>query len=126
MLAARLLKPPVPAAPKAAVSYTHLDVYKRQTLLCIRPALACACAPAASTPRQRIPLVSTFTAVSYTHLDVYKRQVQNDAKDQPICVVLMHDTNATHETVKALPDILEWFAAKEMCIRDSRHQGCAE
>lgn len=40
------------------------------------------------------------------------RNVQNDAKDQPICVVLMHDTNATHETVKALPDILEWFAAK--------------
>ena len=32
------------------------------TLLCIRPALACACAPAASTPRQRIPLVSTSTA----------------------------------------------------------------
>mgnify|MGYP000396942662 FL=1 len=27
-----------------------------------RPALACACAPAASTPRQRIPLVSTSTA----------------------------------------------------------------
>ena len=24
----------------------------------------------------------------------------------------MHDTNATHETVKALPYILEWFAAK--------------
>ena len=40
------------------------------------------------------------------------RNVQNDAKDQPICVVLMHDTNATHETVKALPDILEWFAGK--------------
>ena len=40
------------------------------------------------------------------------RNVQNDAKDQPICVVLMYDTNATHETVKALPDILEWFAAK--------------
>ena len=40
------------------------------------------------------------------------RNVQNDAKDQPICVVLMHDTNATHETVKALPDILEWFEAK--------------
>lgn len=40
------------------------------------------------------------------------RNVQNDAKDQSICVVLMHDTNATHETVKALPDILEWFAAK--------------
>ncbi len=40
------------------------------------------------------------------------RNVQNDAKDQAICVVLMHDTNATHETVKALPDILEWFAAK--------------
>ena len=45
-------------------------------------------------------------------IDAALRNVQNDAKDQSICVVLMHDTNATHETVKALPDILEWFTAK--------------
>lgn len=37
------------------------------------------------------------------------RNIQNDAQDQAICVVLMHDTNATYETVKALPDILAWF-----------------
>ena len=51
-------------------------------------------------------------AASHPNAAQILRNVQNDAKDQPICVVLMHDTNATHETVKALPDILEWFAAK--------------
>lgn len=40
------------------------------------------------------------------------RNIQNDAKDQPLCVVLLHDTNATHETVLALPDILDWFEAQ--------------
>jgi len=40
------------------------------------------------------------------------RNIQNDAKDQEICVVLLHDTDATHETVKALPDILAWFQAQ--------------
>ena len=52
------------------------------------------------------------TTASHPNAAQILRNVQNDAKDQPICVVLMHDTNATHETVKALPDILEWFAAK--------------
>ena len=49
----------------ASVSYTHLDVYKRQVLLVTRwtvlhgePWLVC----------------PTLTPVSYTHLDVYKRQ----------------------------------------------------
>ena len=55
----------------AKISYTNkpflfsigaLCCWLSATLLCIRPALACACAPAASTPRQRIPLVSTSTA----------------------------------------------------------------
>ncbi|RVU76022.1 arginase family protein [Pantoea dispersa] len=40
------------------VSYTHLDVYKRQDIDCLDPAHA----PGTGTP------------VSYTHLDVYKRQ----------------------------------------------------
>ena len=46
----------------ASLSRWALCCWLSATLLCIRPALACACAPAASTPRQRIPLVSTSTA----------------------------------------------------------------
>ena len=41
-----------------AVSYTHLDVYKRQIWYCIIFSGTVLC----------------FGAVSYTHLDVYKRQ----------------------------------------------------
>ena len=56
----------------SSVSYTHLDVYKRQAMRCGR------------TPTSWISLSSTKAsknsarmaplAVSYTHLDVYKRQ----------------------------------------------------
>lgn len=35
--------------------------------------------------------------------------IQHDARDRDTCVVLMHDTKATGQTVKALPDIIEWF-----------------
>ena len=45
-----------------SVSYTHLDVYKRQEL---HRLITSAIAPEAS---------AVITAVSYTHLDVYKRQ----------------------------------------------------
>ena len=51
------------------VSYTHLDVYKRQRsrrASTARPAASCA--PTSGTSRS--------SAVSYTHLDVYKRQHQ--------------------------------------------------
>ena len=37
---------------------------------------------------------------------------QKDAEGQPLCVVLLHDTNATGQTVKALPDILDWFSGQ--------------
>lgn len=37
------------------------------------------------------------------------RNIQRDAAGRDICVVLLHDTKATGETVKALPDILQWF-----------------
>ena len=58
-----------------AVSYTHLDVYKRQVLLRL-------CAATAGWERsvkrlsiERILLCKyRITPVSYTHLDVYKRQ----------------------------------------------------
>ena len=48
-----------------AVSYTHLDVYKRQPL----PALRWGGTAMASNCRLR-----NAVSVSYTHLDVYKRQ----------------------------------------------------
>ena len=53
----------------APVSYTHLDVYKRQFQGNSRGILCLAC-PGASRdhPEREAP-------VSYTHLDVYKRQV---------------------------------------------------
>ena len=46
------------------VSYTHLDVYKRQSMSCER---------SAGLLREWKPL----RAVSYTHLDVYKRQTED-------------------------------------------------
>ena len=52
------------------VSYTHLDVYKRQAIVNARP----------NEADRRIKIRSLLTcesdhgAVSYTHLDVYKRQ----------------------------------------------------
>ena len=66
-----------------SVSYTHLDVYKRQVLF--RPVwLLCGiCAEMAGhggvlyrePRRDREDSCSVFTSVSYTHLDVYKRQI---------------------------------------------------
>ena len=43
------------------VSYTHLDVYKRQTL-------------AAAITILVLAFLIVYIPVSYTHLDVYKRQ----------------------------------------------------
>lgn len=37
------------------------------------------------------------------------RNIQEDAKDLSICVVLLHDTKATGQTVQALPQIIQWF-----------------
>ena len=48
-----------------AVSYTHLDVYKRQVFLLISTHF---------TATLGIPLTPPTLSVSYTHLDVYKRQ----------------------------------------------------
>ena len=74
VVALTVLPPPKSATPtsrscsplagwsSASLSRWALCCWLSATLLCIRPALACACAPAASTPRQRIPLVSTSTA----------------------------------------------------------------
>ena len=65
---------PEPEARGAAaydpVSYTHLDVYKRQLILRTQPH----CRSKIKRPACRSVGVIT-TAVSYTHLDVYKRQL---------------------------------------------------
>ena len=37
------------------------------------------------------------------------RNIQEDAKDLSTCVVLLHDTKATGQTVQALPQIIQWF-----------------
>ena len=67
-----------------AVSYTHLDVYKRQVGDGINdsPALSCADVSVSMKDSSDIArevadislLSSSLSAVSYTHLDVYKRQ----------------------------------------------------
>ena len=41
--------------------------------------------------------------------DEILRNIKRDAKDNATCVVLLHDTRATGETVKALPHIIEYF-----------------
>ena len=58
------------------VSYTHLDVYKRQDLggagPCVRTGMSCVGAA-------RCEMSNCNEPVSYTHLDVYKRQMQQHA-----------------------------------------------
>ena len=57
-------------AAKRAVSYTHLDVYKRQT-----PRWSHMSSSSRRLWEVKITVVSpSATPVSYTHLDVYKRQ----------------------------------------------------
>ena len=40
------------------------------------------------------------------------RNIQRDAEGRDTCVVLLHDTKATSQTVKALPDIIDWFRSE--------------
>ena len=56
------------AADIKTVSYTHLDVYKRQSVFCSQNL------GAGQSDRIKKGLRCGITAVSYTHLDVYKRQ----------------------------------------------------
>ena len=62
------------------VSYTHLDVYKRQSVSreMIRALRSCQTSAALQDHRHRCagkPPLPHDAPVSYTHLDVYKRQV---------------------------------------------------
>ena len=61
-----------------AVSYTHLDVYKRQGRNCApRPPIGCGLS-AETISAAHSPPASVTKPVSYTHLDVYKRQALQD------------------------------------------------
>ena len=73
----------------ASVSYTHLDVYKRQVIDCVRsiisyPTLVPIELRPAEVGNERSTHVKLCRlirkAVSYTHLDVYKRQRQYCSK----------------------------------------------
>ena len=60
------------------VSYTHLDVYKRQVLVC-RFRLFPIWSKTYSFVNEISPLSGSAKSVSYTHLDVYKRQIWRNA-----------------------------------------------
>ena len=82
------------------VSYTHLDVYKRQGLQCLAVVLNDFEAFSARAAEEHDPQLCSCGAVggedvgipvSYTHLDVYKRQVIKDPKlFREYCVAFGH------------------------------------
>ena len=76
------------------VSYTHLDVYKRQLIDCM-PSLGMITINAlAAADSVIIP-----TPVSYTHLDVYKRPDLERLVDRQVeesVVVVRHEVGAEH------------------------------
>ena len=101
--------------PPASVSYTHLDVYKRQLLCYIyykcqilfcqeRPGTfsqyQCGAELYFRSGRAGIDHSVRQKAVSYTHLDVYKRQQY-------------------HHAVRILQAFQRDTRGKKMCIRDS-------
>ena len=58
-----------------AVSYTHLDVYKRQAVNWNIGTCSCSLVLAVVISAILILCMKEREAVSYTHLDVYKRQL---------------------------------------------------
>ena len=62
----------------ATVSYTHLDVYKRQIKYKKRGAFQRPTQPNLCYFFLRLRMCRKTRPVSYTHLDVYKRQAQKD------------------------------------------------
>ena len=66
----------------AAVSYTHLDVYKRQVLGCKLSAERCDSALSYEVCHNRY-------AVSYTPLDVYKRQILGISLNQAVFFIFL-------------------------------------
>lgn len=61
---------------------------------------------------------------SHPNADRILKNIQKDAAGRDICVVLLHDTKATGQTVKALPRIIEWFQSEgyHFCTIDEMYQ----
>ena len=107
-----------------SVSYTHLDVYKRQ-------AIAASCLELKDTlrgsPWDWIDWGLTVAggsisvlSVSYTHLDVYKRQ---ELVQEVLDRVLQSSTGVEDlETVTSLSGVKS-LPGEKMCIRDSQQGG---
>ena len=84
-----------PPLNSSSVSYTHLDVYKRQPMPCMTTGWFLNTRSWwANFSGSRV--ISSAT-VSYTHLDVYKRQVQ-----QPLPHQVVQAARAGNEDVHAL------------------------
>ena len=76
-----------------AVSYTHLDVYKRQAITEYIDALDGTPTLTGKTPLEKgvIHMMNKraeLEPVSYTHLDVYKRQLLNHAQLRLLLIVM--------------------------------------
>lgn len=56
------------------------------------------------------------------------RNITKEAEGQSVCVVLMHDTAATKNTAKALPDVIDWFREQgyRFCTVEQMDRLCAE
>ena len=67
------------AVAPGAVSYTHLDVYKRQVPT--RQGVHLPQDSSTVNSRKNLAISTIQVAVSYTHLDVYKRQGQEEVAD---------------------------------------------
>ena len=56
------------------------------------------------------------------------RNILREAQNQTVCVVLMHDTAATKNTAKALPDVIDWFREQgyRFCTVEQMDQLCTQ
>ena len=104
-----------------SVSYTHLDVYKRQASAGGEPARVQQ-SISHTHCRDGFSYSHTLCAVSYTHLDVYKRQHLPESQEQNLVVVeafLEAAKRYAHGGYDVIVDgiIGPWFLA-QMCIRD--------
>ena len=48
--------------------------------------------------------------------DTIYRNVVRETGEQTHCIVLMHDSSTTRTTAEALPDIIRWYADKELSL----------
>ena len=91
------------------VSYTHLDVYKRQIqneIFAGNTAESTTLLPMLRRISERLPLIRCVVPVSYTHLDVYKRQMQGIqawARANPAKLNELLNTNPSYVFFRELP-----------------------